>query len=58
MNKLDYNKKSIGKRVFVLTEDDGPLEGTVESVKDEYTFVVKLLDGTMKDVDIMAIRYP
>lgn len=57
MTKLEYNKKSIGKRVFVLT-DNGAEEGTIESVKDEYTFVVKFFDGSFRDVDIINIRYP
>ena len=56
MNKIDYNKKMVGKSVWVI---DSPKSwmGTVENVLDEETFVVKnAIKSTIHNVNIYDVR--
>lgn len=56
-NKITYNKRAIGKSVYVLTKT-GFWYGNVIGVKDEETFIVKNSEGKEFPVNIFDIRYP
>jgi hypothetical protein len=55
--KIEVNKRMIGKIVLVLTDDKSPWKGMISEVMDEETFLVKdLLTKKEKTVDIFDIR--
>lgn len=58
MSKLEFNKKLIGKIVYVL-ESDHTWRGKVLDVVDESTFLVEMIDNPKESpvtVDIYDIR--
>ena len=66
MTKEDFNRKAIGKRVWVLPIPDSDLfqnggEGTIMDVLDDETFLIgvpNLKFGTQTEpVDIFNVRY-
>ena len=55
MNKIEYNRKSIDKDVFVVSLDQ---HGRIIDIKDEETFLIFMAnDKEVREVDIFDIRY-
>lgn len=54
-DKLEYNKKSIGKRVFVV--EDGGFYGLIIGVQGDSTFLVKDDFNKVHEVNIFNVRY-
>ena len=59
-NKIYYTKKMIGKRVAVIEdyETSNFWFGTVESIKDEQTLIVKNENEEKIEVSIFNVRNP
>ena len=55
MNKIDYNKKMIGKEV-ILSNHTPNLKAEVVDVVDDESFLVKLLEGEILTVSIYDVR--
>lgn len=53
--KIEFNKKMMGKKVAVFSRQKLPWQGVVTGVKDEFTFLVRGRDGE-QEVDIFDIR--
>ena len=56
MTKLDYNKKTVGKKVEIVSGDYAGNVGIVNSVKNQDTFIVEI-DGRNVEIDIYEIRH-
>tara|TARA_B100000287_G_C20529604_1_gene740267 strand:- start:329 stop:511 length:183 start_codon:yes stop_codon:yes gene_type:complete len=54
-NKLEINKRMVGKTVLVL-EDTSNWTGVVNEVLDEKTFKIANVKGGSRKVDIFDIR--
>ena len=58
LEKLDYNKKMIGKTIQVLDKGGNHWIGEVKDVEDELSFLVANHFGVMKLVSIFDVRNP
>jgi len=58
LEKLDYNKKMIGKTIQVLDKGGNHWIGEVKDVEDESNFLVANHFGVMKLVNIFDVRNP
>jgi len=58
LEKLDYNKKMIGKTVQVLDKGGNHWIGEVKDVEDEFTFSVTNNFGVVRLVSIFDVRNP
>ena len=56
--KLDYNRKMIGKTIQVLDKNGNHWIGEVRSVEDESTFSVTNNFGVARLVNIFDVRSP
>jgi len=56
--KLDYNKKMIGKTIQVLDKSGNDWIGEVKDVEDEFSFLVVNHFGVMRSVSIFDVRTP
>ena len=56
MNKIDYNKKMIGKRVLVSQSNKDIWIGHVVDIESEEVFIVANKHGKSYQVDIFDIR--
>jgi len=54
-DKLEYNKRSIGRRVYVVRETG--FYAVVTEVKDELSFVVRDDLGKIHEVSVFDVRY-
>lgn len=54
-NKVQFNRKMVGKTVLVVSQGDS-WAGVVSDVLDEKTFIVTNTKGQNKNVDIFDIR--
>jgi len=54
--KIEINKRMIGKAVNVLRKDGSSWVGEVEGVKDETTLTISDNSGNLHQIDLFDIR--
>ena len=56
MDKIEYNKKMIGKRVIISQSNKNDWVGSIIGIESEEVFIVENQEGKTHLVDIFDIR--